>query len=187
MKLERPATPASSLAPLAFDDIDEPVREVDPARRRKLVRYVSATVFVCVALCGTALIRVAVAHLGSAPDEAYVARAATASVAPATVAATPPAATIETAAPVASAPAPAKTAGEEKDAARHALEHGRSLDALTFATHATQLDRTDADAWLLLGAANQALGHPKEARAAFWTCAKAAKKGPVRECRSMLR
>jgi hypothetical protein len=55
------------------------------------------------------------------------------------------------------------------------------------ANRATTLDPGDAAGWLLLGAAQQELGHPKESRAAFSACTKLAKHGDVRECRAMLR
>jgi hypothetical protein len=186
----RPDT-APSLSPFALhEEEDERAPQVSPERRRKLTRYVAATVCVCVALCLTALVRVAVAH-GKGEDDAPVARtsapttsAPVAAASPAAVVATQEAATP---APLPAATAPAKTAREERDAARRALEAGHARDALAAAERATALDPKDADGWLLIGAANQTMGHAKEARAAFTTCVKTAKRGPVRECRSMLR
>jgi Flp pilus assembly protein TadD len=82
---------------------------------------------------------------------------------------------------------PAKSALEEKADARRALERGKLKDAIESGLRSTSLDPTDADAWLLLGAAYQSAGKAVDARAAYSTCAKEAKKGEVRECQLMLR
>jgi hypothetical protein len=82
---------------------------------------------------------------------------------------------------------PAKSAVEEKGDARRALERGRIQEARAAAERSTALDPTDADAWLLLGASSLELGKSADARAAFSSCLKSATKGPVGECRSMLR
>ena len=49
------------------------------------------------------------------------------------------------------------------------------------------LDPTDGEAWLLLGAAYQEKGLNAEARRAFTSCLKEGKRGPMGECRAMLR
>jgi cytochrome c-type biogenesis protein CcmH/NrfG len=49
------------------------------------------------------------------------------------------------------------------------------------------LDPTDAEAWLILGSAQQDSGHWKEGREAYTECTKQAKVGPIGECRMMLR
>jgi len=48
------------------------------------------------------------------------------------------------------------------------------------------LDPTDAEAWLILGSAQQDAGHWKEGRESYAQCVKQAKVGPVSECRMML-
>ncbi len=112
--------------------------------------------------------------------------------------AAPPAAPAASASAVAAAEVPAepasappevptKTALEEREAARRLLERNKLADAIEAALRSTSIDPTDADAWLLLGAAYQASGKSADARAAYGTCAKEAKKGSVRECQLMLR
>jgi hypothetical protein len=83
--------------------------------------------------------------------------------------------------------APIKSAKEEKEDARKALEHGKLKDASEAGQRSVALDPTDAEAWLILGSAEQELGHGKIARDEFTHCMKEAKIGPVRECGLMLR
>ncbi|HEY2509216.1 MAG TPA: hypothetical protein VGI39_00035, partial [Polyangiaceae bacterium] len=64
---------------------------------------------------------------------------------------------------------------------------GHAKDAVEAASRATTLEPNEAAGWLLLGAAQQELGHTKESHAAFTSCVKFAKRGSVRECRAMLR
>jgi cytochrome c-type biogenesis protein CcmH/NrfG len=54
-------------------------------------------------------------------------------------------------------------------------------------TRATAGDPGDAEGWLILGSAQQELGHAAAAREAFRSCVKSAKRGPVGECAAMLR
>ena len=49
------------------------------------------------------------------------------------------------------------------------------------------LDPADGEAWLMLGAAYQSMGKNAEARRTFSSCAAEAKRGPINECRAMLR
>jgi len=49
------------------------------------------------------------------------------------------------------------------------------------------LDPTDGEAWLMLGAAYQSMGKTAEARRSFSSCVAEGKKGPIGECRAMLR
>jgi Flp pilus assembly protein TadD len=77
--------------------------------------------------------------------------------------------------------------GADKDAARKALEAGKAKDAVAAAQRATANDPTDADAWLLLGAAQSELGNTVAARAGYRACVKSARHGAVRECSAMLR
>jgi cytochrome c-type biogenesis protein CcmH/NrfG len=89
--------------------------------------------------------------------------------------------------PVAVPVLPAETAVQEREAARRSLERGKIHDAIAAAERSTALDPTDAEAWLILGAAHQELGHEGAARGAFHSCTSSAKRGPVSECRAMLR
>ncbi len=98
----------------------------------------------------------------------------------------PPPPEEELAVPVDPAP-PAKSAKEEKETARVALERGKRKDAIEAAQRSVDLDPTDAEAWLLLGSAQQDSGHMKEAHESFVACTKQATVGPVAECRMMLR
>jgi hypothetical protein len=83
--------------------------------------------------------------------------------------------------------APQKSAKEEREDARRALEKGKIQEAILAALRSTALDPEDADAWLLLGGAYQSAGKSADARTAYASCAKEAKRGEVRECRLMLR
>lgn len=81
----------------------------------------------------------------------------------------------------------ASSALEEKVAARRALEHGRNADAVDAGRRSVDLDPTDGEAWLLLGAAYQEQGKSGDARRAYASCVKEGKRGPLEECRAMLR
>jgi len=92
--------------------------------------------------------------------------------------------------PKAPAPAPAadgKTALEEKKASKKALERGKLTEAIEAGERAVALDASDGEAWLLLGAAYQEKGKMAEARRAYAACVKEGKRGPIGECRAMLR
>lgn len=80
-----------------------------------------------------------------------------------------------------------KTALQEKIDARRALERGKTADAIAAGERSVALDPTDGEAWLLLGAAYQEKGKNADARRAFTSCTKEGKRGPVGECRAMLR
>ena len=88
--------------------------------------------------------------------------------------------------PAAGTPAPTKTAVQEREDARRALEKGKYRDAASAAERAATLDPSDAEAWLILGAARQELGQAALAHAAFKSCVQTAKHGPIGECRAML-
>ncbi|MGO8992935.1 MAG: tetratricopeptide repeat protein [Polyangiaceae bacterium] len=180
-----------------------------PEHRARLQRYVKATVAGCVIVCMAAMVRVGIAHVfpsadQAAPPHAVVAARITES-APAPNAApdvAAPVAAVAANAPSAEQPSPAaapgavvppspvatsKTATQEREAARRALERGKLKDAVAAAERASEGDPSDAEAWLILGAAQQELGHAALARDAFRSCLKSAKHGPIRECRAMLR
>lgn len=187
------------------------------ARFAKYVRWaVGGAAVVCLAaLARTAVVpstKSVPSHASVAALEAPAAKAATPAVtAPGLVSAPTvavpkapePAAEPAQAAPVAAAPAvepttpqpaaePAKPAGdktalEEKKDARRALERGKTQDAIDAGERSVALDPTDGEAWLLLGAAYQDKGKIAEARRCYSACAKEGKRGPLGECRAMLR
>ena len=171
------------------------------ARRQTLMRYVGIALVVSTVLCVAAIARSFLTPVAPT-HEATVAAPASAAPAPSASTMTfplPSASVVASAAPpsasasapiaaVASAPeAPTKSAAEEKADAQRALERGKAKDAVEAATRSTTIDPSDADAWLILGAANMEIGKSADARTAFATCAKQATRGPVGECRSMLR
>ena len=178
-------------------------------RRRELGRYVAASLAVCTAVCVAAAVR---AGLGprdgmDARDAPSAANAAMVAMAAMGTAAAPPevTATAPDVPPLAPAPKPkhgtatattpaaptiasrARSARDEKEAARRLLAQGRARDAVATAERSVALDPSDADAWLVLGAAHEEMHHGGSARASFRACVKEAKKGRVAECRAMLR
>jgi hypothetical protein len=58
--------------------------------------------------------------------------------------------------------------------------------AIAAGAQSVELDLTDAEAWLILGAAYQLAGKGAEARSAFYGCSKLAKRGDVGECRALV-
>jgi hypothetical protein len=197
----------------ALHELQPPPRTVSPERRRKLTNYVKAAVAVSAVLCVAAAVRVGFTN-ATASEPARVAAASVAAPPPpvsepAPAAPTPLAAPIppppaapaappaaqapaaETPAPTASAAVleptvPTKSAKEEKADARRLLERGRAKDAAAAAQRSVDIDPTDGDAWLLLGAAHQELGHGADAHTAFVACVKQGKRGEIGECRAML-
>src|SRR5262249_28775406 len=99
-------------------------------------------------------------------------------------AAQPAAAASDTPAPVATDPAAAK---EEKSAGREALNKAARRGAIESGGRAVQYDPTAGGAGPLPGAASLEKGRAAGARKAFLSCTKEAKKGPIGECRAMLR
>jgi predicted Zn-dependent protease len=81
---------------------------------------------------------------------------------------------------------PTRTAAQEKAAAQAALEGGNAGGAIGAGQRSVALDPTDAEAWLILGGAYQMQNRNGEAKAAFSSCVKQAKRGPVGECTQML-
>jgi tetratricopeptide (TPR) repeat protein len=100
------------------------------------------------------------------------------------------------AAPVAAAPADApaapavatsdKSALQEKNDSRRALERGKLADAIAAGERSVALDPTDGEAWLLLGAAYQEKGKNADARRCYSSCVKEGKRGPLGECRALI-
>jgi hypothetical protein len=80
-----------------------------------------------------------------------------------------------------------KTALQEKNDARRSLERGKLADAIEAGERSVALDPTDGEAWLLLGAAYQEKGKNADARRCYASCLKEGKRGPLGECRAMIR
>lgn len=86
----------------------------------------------------------------------------------------------------AQAPTPdPKEAAKAKRASQAALERGKLADSIEAGERSVALDPTDAEAWLILGAAYQAKGDQKNARRSFKACLEQGKRGPRSECAQM--
>ena len=189
---------------------------VPPERRKKLTNYVKIAVGFSAVLCLAGVVRVGALARGSPDDRGErrgragghgVAPRAQPSVAAAAPRPSPPSPSAPARrrgrrcaadrcrrrrprprrpSPRSPRPRPSRRR-EEKEDARKSLERGKLKDASEAGQRSVALDPTDADAWLILGSAEQELGHAKSARDAFTQCTKQAKTGPVRECGLMLR
>jgi hypothetical protein len=116
------------------------------------------------------------------PAEATI--SATAAAAPAPEVDTPATPSATTPA----APRPDTSAAiEAKRASQKALEHDRVSQAITLGERSVELDATDAESWLILGAAYLQRGSLKDARRCFSTCVKEATHGARGECAALLR
>ncbi len=80
-----------------------------------------------------------------------------------------------------------KSAAQEKRACQSLLDQGAFAKAVEAGERSVQLDPSDGEAWLMLGAAYQSMGKGAEARRAFSSCVAEGKKGPIGDCRAMLR
>jgi hypothetical protein len=114
----------------------------------------------------------------------------TAPAPPPSVGATASTAALAVAAPVDSASdAPAeldsKAALKEKRQAQRSLDNGKVADAIDHGEASVKLDPTDAEAWLILGAAYQMKGDLPNAKRSFGSCLKEGKRGPRGECAAM--
>ena len=67
------------------------------------------------------------------------------------------------------------------------LNKGANAEAVAHASRATQADETNSEAWIVLGAAQFALGKPEDAQQAYRSCADKGRGQYVTECRRMLR
>jgi tetratricopeptide (TPR) repeat protein len=85
------------------------------------------------------------------------------------------------------APEPASEAFEKKRASQQALEKGKLVLSIELGERAVELDPTDADSWLILGAAYLQRGDIKNARRCFSSCVGQATSGQRKECAAMLR
>jgi hypothetical protein len=74
-----------------------------------------------------------------------------------------------------------------KQEAESALEKGHATLAIEAGQRAVDLDPSDAEAWLILGAGYDQRGAYAQARKCFATCARVATRGPRRECAALLR
>jgi hypothetical protein len=81
----------------------------------------------------------------------------------------------------------AKEAAKSKVKARGALEWGKMAEAIAEGEKSVALDPTDAESWLILGAAYQEKGDSKNAMRSFKSCLDQGKRGPRNECAAMLR
>ena len=79
-----------------------------------------------------------------------------------------------------------KNAYQEKVSAKAALERGANGAAIAAGERSVSLDPSDAEAWLVLGAAYQASGNVGQAKRCFKSCVSQGKRGPVSDCRDML-
>ena len=170
------------------------------ARRAHLVKYVRWAMASAAAVCALAIL-VGVLRGKSTKPESAPAVAAQVQFAPpqpqlaaASVEVPPPPdpalmATEAVPEEKAAAPAPTsdKSALEEKRDAQRLLEKNKVKDAIAAAERSVAIDPTDAEAWLLLGAARFDAREFAGARRAYGDCAKQAKKGPIGECRALLR
>jgi len=176
-----------SLSPieLAGADLDEPADAappnlVDSPRRRRFGRYVGAVVMLAAGVCvaaftGQASRPVAAASAIPAPRPA--------AAAPEVAAPSPPVAFTAERAPAVLDPAAALDARER---ARSALSKGDVVSAVRLGTQSVELDPSDAEAWLVLGAAEMARGERGQALSTFRACTKLATRGPRHECGQML-
>jgi hypothetical protein len=94
---------------------------------------------------------------------------------------------VEEAKPVAAVATGDKTALQEKNDCQRNLERGKLVDAIAAGERSVALDPQDGEAWLLLGAAYQEKGNRVEALRCYASCLKEGKRGPLGECRSMIR
>jgi hypothetical protein len=200
-------------APVAFTPhaavFDEPA-PLPPAvrspaqdeRRQRLKRYVAFAVVASGALCVAAAI-----HGTSSSREAASRRDPSPAPGPppvALAAAIPstttgdPRPTPEPAPPPDNAPPPAivvaseisddqQAAAEAKGDAQQALDHGRLSRSIESGERSVALDATDAEAWLVLGAAYIQRGAYAKARECFTSCVQSATRGPRDECAALLR
>jgi TPR repeat len=127
----------------------------------------------------------AAANPSGAAEPTVAANAPVAADPPAT--ADPPVASTATAE---SLPPDSQAADEAKEArkdAQRALDRGRVAESIEAGEQSVAIDPTDADAWLILGAAYQKQGHYSDARRCFTSCAAKARRGARWECSALLR
>lgn len=178
---------------------------------------VAAGAIVCLAAIGRAAISRAPAAEIDAKNAAFAARAPEPAKAPEPAQAVAPEPVKAAPEPVkaapepvqaAPAPEPVKTAAPEKAAAPEApkaaepaklsagalkaqaralLERGNAGGAIGAGEKAVAADPADGEAWLILGAAYQERGNLAQAQRCYSACVKQGARGPIGECRAMLR
>src|SRR6266542_4042539 len=79
---------------------------------------------------------------------------------------------------------PAPRTGTKADV-RRLLDRGHMREAVAAAREALEADPSDAETYLLLGAALQETGQWRESAAVFARCVDEAKRGPKNECRAL--
>jgi tetratricopeptide (TPR) repeat protein len=150
----------------------------------------SADEAVVVAPAASGSAQAAGAASGAPADSKWVATTASAA-APGTPPGTPPGPPPGATPPAAAAAEPTaedrKSAAQEKRTAQSFLDQGAFAKAVEAGEHSVALDPADGEAWLLLGAAYQSMGKGAEARRTFTSCVAEGKRGPINECRAMLR
>jgi hypothetical protein len=82
---------------------------------------------------------------------------------------------------------PHPSAADAKQAAQLALDHGKASLAIDQGERSVALDPSDAEAWLILGAAYLQRGRYADARRCFKSCVHDADHGPRAECAALLR
>lgn len=185
-----------SLAPteLAVSDLAEakdaeaglaPRSRLESPRRRALARYVGVVVLLAAAFCVAAFTARA-----NKPAPAAAAKARPAAVVPAPVPANlvapPQAPSVVLAAERAPSVIDPAAALDARERARSALSKGDVRTAVSVGTQSIELDPSDAEAWLVLGAAEMAIGERGQALSTFRACTKVATRGPRHECGQML-
>lgn len=122
-----------------------------------------------------------------APEPVKPAESASEPAASPAASAAPEPAPSASAAPSAAPETDPKAAKEQKLRAKQFLERGKAAEAIEAADRAVALDPSDAESWLVLGAAYQEKGNVKEARRCYSECVKQGKGGFRGECAAMLR
>jgi hypothetical protein len=79
------------------------------------------------------------------------------------------------------------SADDAKHASQAALEKGHTADAIEAGERSVALDPTDAEAWLILGAAYDQRADFAKAKRCFKSCVDQATHGPRGECAALLR
>jgi hypothetical protein len=74
-----------------------------------------------------------------------------------------------------------------KQESQRALDLGKVALSIEAGERSVQLDASDAEAWLILGAAYMQHGRGAQARRSFTSCVQLAKRGPRNECAALLR
>ena len=82
-------------------------------------------------------------------------------------------------------PVSAPAEGPSKMRAREAIERGAFVDGVALSQGAIDADPTDAEGYLLLGAALQETGRWNEAKLVFANCIRRAERGPTVECAAL--